>query len=151
MSRLDYKVQLIGVRADEVKNLGSGWVHYFDYCVQKGIEYIVHHDLQDSINKHYAYNGIPSNWELVKRKRIDFGGIDIDSFLSNLKSTPYSVSNLLRVEREIRKSFIYVTDNKYIDEYNTIKDKYDLIPALDMSSFSILTDEMLIKYVNMVN
>lgn len=151
MSRLDNKVQLIGVRADEVKNLGSGWVHYFDYCIQKGIEYIVHHDLQDSINKHYAYNGIPSNWELVKRRGINFGGIDIDNFLSNLKLTPYSVSNLLRIEREIKKSFIYVTDSKYIDEYNAIKDKYDLIPAFDMSHFSILTDEMLIKYVNMVN
>lgn len=151
MSRIDCKVQLIGVRADEVKNLGSGWIHYFDYCVQNGIEYIIHHDLQDSINKHYAYTGISHNWELVKRRKIDFGGIDIDNFLLNLKSTPYAVSNLLCVEREIKKSFIYVTDNKYIDEYNAIKDKYDLIPALDMSHFSILTDEMLIKYVKMVN
>jgi len=151
MSRIDERIDIIGVRADEVKTLGSGWINYFDYCQQKGLEYINKHDLQDSINKYFAYNGIPSNWEFIKRKQIDFGGIDLDLFFSNLKSTPYSVSNLLWIEREIHKTIVSLTDSKYVDEYNAIKDKYDLIPALDMSPFSILTDEMLIKYVNMVN
>ena len=151
MSRIDNRSDIIGVRADEVKTLGKGWINYFDYCQQKGLEYINKHDLQDSINKYFAYNGIPSNWELIKRKHIDFGGIDLDSFFSNLKSTPYSVTNLLYIQREINKTMVNLTDSKYVDEYNAIKDKYDLIPALDMSPFSILTDEMLIKYANMVN
>lgn len=115
------------------------------------MEYIEKHDLQDSINKHFAYNGIPSNWELIKRKQIYFGGTDLDLFFSNLKSTPYSVTNLLYIQREINKPIVNLTDSKYLDEYNVIKDKYDLIPAFDTSPFSILTDEMLIKYVNMVN
>ena len=151
MVRIDNRINIIGVRADEVKTLGSGWINYFDYCQQKGLEYINKHDLQDSINKYFAYNGIPSNWELIKRKHIYFGGIDLDLFFSNLKSTPYSVSNLLWIQREIHKNIVNLTDSKYVDEYNAIKDKYDLIPAFDMSQFSILTDEMLIKYVNMVN
>ncbi len=151
MRSLGFKTQIIGVRYDEVKNLGSGWINYFDYCQQKGIEYIIEHDLQDSINKHFAYTGIPSNWEALKRRKIDFGGKDIDLFLSNLKSTPYSISNLLRVEREIHKPIVTLTDSKYVDEYNAIKDKYDLIPAFDMTHFSVLTDELLIKYINMVN
>jgi hypothetical protein len=151
MSRIDNSIDIIGVRADEVKTLGRGWVNYFDYCQQKGLEYIEKHDLQDSINKHFAYNGIPSNWELIKRKQINFGGTDLDLFFSNLKSTPYSVTNLLYIQREINKTIVNLTDSKYLDEYNVIKDKYDLIPALDTSPFSILTDEMLIKYVNMVN
>jgi len=151
MVRIDNRIDIIGVRADEVKTLGSGWINYFDYCQQKGLEYINKHDLQDSINKYFAYNGIPSNWELIKRKHIYFGGIDLDLFFSHLKSTPYSVSNLLWIQREIHKNIVNLTDSKYVDEYNAIKDKYDLIPAFDMSQFSILTDEMLIKYVNMVN
>ena len=151
MVRIDNRINIIGVRADEVKTLGSGWINYFDYCQQKGLEYINKHDLQDSINKYFAYNGIPSNWELIKRKHIYFGGIDLDLFFSHLKSTPYSVSNLLWIQREIHKDIVNLTDSKYVDEYNAIKDKYDLIPAFDMSQFSILTDEMLIKYVNMVN
>ena len=151
MVRIDNRIDIIGVRADEVKTLGSGWINYFDYCHQKGLEYINKHDLQDSINKYFAYNGIPNNWELIKRKHIYFGGIDLDLFFSNLKSTPYSVSNLLWIQREIHKNIVNLTDSKYVDEYNAIKDKYDLIPAFDMSQFSILTDEMLIKYVNMVN
>jgi hypothetical protein len=151
MSRIDNSIDIIGVRADEVKTLGRGWINYFDYCQQKGLEYIEKHDLQDSINKHFAYNGIPSNWELIKRKQIHFGGTDLDLFFSNLKSTPYSVTNLLYIQREINKTIVNLTDSKYLDEYNVIKDKYDLIPALDTSPFSILTDEMLIKYVNMVN
>jgi len=151
MVRIDNRIDIIGVRADEVKTLGSGWINYFDYCHQKGLEYINKHDLQDSINKYFAYNGIPNNWELIKRKHIYFGGIDLDLFFSHLKSTPYSVSNLLWIQREIHKNIVNLTDSKYVDEYNAIKDKYDLIPAFDMSQFSILTDEMLIKYVNMVN
>ena len=151
MVRIDNRINIIGVRADEVKTLGSGWINYFDYCHQKGLEYIDKHDLQDSINKYFAYNGIPNNWELIKRKHIYFGGIDLDLFFSHLKSTPYSVSNLLWIQREIHKNIVNLTDSKYVDEYNAIKDKYDLIPAFDMSQFSILTDEMLIKYVNMVN
>lgn len=151
MSRFDNRIDIIGVRADEVKTLGRGWTNYFDYCQKKGLEYIQKHDLQDSINKHFAYNGISSNWELIKRKRIDFGGIDLDLFFSNLKSTPYSVNNLLWIQSEIHKTIVNLTDSKYLDEYNAIKDKYDLIPALDTSPFSILTDEMLIKYANMVN
>ena len=151
MVRIDNRIDIIGVRADEVKTLGSGWINYFDYCHQKGLEYINKHDLQDSINKYFAYNGIPNNWELIKRRHIYFGGIDLDLFFSHLKSTPYSVSNLLWIQREIHKNIVNLTDSKYVDEYNAIKDKYDLIPAFDMSQFSILTDEMLIKYVNMVN
>jgi len=151
MVRIDNRIDIIGVRADEVKTLGSGWINYFDYCHKKGLEYINKHDLQDSINKYFAYNGIPNNWELIKRKHIYFGGIDLDLFFSHLKSTPYSVSNLLWIQREIHKNIVNLTDSKYVDEYNAIKDKYDLIPAFDMSPFSILTDEMLIKYVNMVN
>ncbi len=151
MRNLGLHTQIIGVRYDEVKNLGDGWVHYFDYCQQKGIEYIKEHDLQDTINKHFAYNDIPSNWFYLMNRKIDFGGKDIDLFLSNLKSTPYSISNLLRIERDIHKPIVNLTDSKYVDECNAIKDKYDLIPTFDMSHFSVLTDELLIKYVNMVN
>ena len=87
----------------------------------------------------------------IKRKNIDFGGIDLDVFLSNYQLTPYSVTKLLNIQRNSGRNILKSTDNKFIDEYNAINDKYFLIPALDMTAFSILTDEMLIRYVNMVN
>ncbi|NBP66988.1 MAG: hypothetical protein EBU66_20370 [Bacteroidetes bacterium] len=151
MRRISPHVDIIGVRYDEVENLGSGWVNYLDYCQQTGIDYITKNDLQDSVNKYFAYSGANSNWYEIKRKHIDFGVIDIDTFLSNYTLTPYSVSILLRIQSYISKPIITLTDSKYIDEFNFIKDKYDLIPAFDMSVHSLLTNEMLIKYVNMVN
>jgi hypothetical protein len=151
MKGITSSVPIIGVRYDEVENLGSGWVHYFDYCQQIGLDYIAKKDLQDSINKHFAYSGSDRNWSELKRKQINFDGIDLDSFLSNYTTGTYAISNLLRIENATRKKIVTLTDSKYVDEFNAIKQKYDLIPALDMSSFSILTNEMLIKYVNMVN
>ena len=151
MKSITSSVPIIGVRYDEVQNLGSGWVNYFDYCQQVGLDYIAKKDLQDSINKHFAYSGSDRNWSELKRKQITFGGIDLDSFLSNYATGTYAISNLLRIENATRKKIVTLTDSKYVDEFNAIKQKYDLIPALDMSSFSILTNEMLIKYVNMVN
>ena len=151
MRRVSPHVDIIGIRYDEVENLGSGWVNYLDYCQQIGIDYITKNDLQDSVNKYFAYSGANSNWYEIKRKNIDFGIIDMDTFLSNYTLTPYSVSILLRIQSYISKPIITLTDSKYIDEFNFIKDKYDLIPAFDMSVHSLLTNEMLIKYVNMVN
>jgi hypothetical protein len=151
MKRLFPRTQIIGVRYDEVANLGSGWVHLFDYCIQKCGEYIETHGLQDSINKHFAYSGANENWYNIKRKKIDFGGNDFDVFLSNYTNTHYDVATMLRIERDINKKIINLTDSKYIDEFNAIKEKYDLVPAFDMSAFSLLTEEMLKKYVNMVN
>jgi hypothetical protein len=58
---------------------------------------------------------------------------------------------LLRIERDINRKIVNLTDSKYVDEFNAIKEKYDLVPAFDMSVFSLLSHEMLIKYVNMVN
>jgi len=149
--RLFPRVQVIGVRYDEVANLGSGWVHLFDYCIQKCVEYIEIHGLQDSINKHFAYSGANDNWYNIKRKKIDFGGNDFDVFLSNYTNTNHDVATMLRIERDINRKIINLTDSKYIDEFNAIKEKYDLVPAFDMSEFSLLTEEMLKKYVNMVN
>jgi hypothetical protein len=151
MRRISPHVDIIGVRYDEVENLGSGWVNYLDYCQQIGIDYITKNDLQDSVNKYFAYSGANSNWYEIKRKNIDFGVIDIDTFLSNYTLTPYGISILLRIQSYIFKPIITLTDSKYIDEFNFIKDKYDLIPAFDMSVHSLLTNDMLIKYVNMVN
>ena len=151
MRRISPHVEIIGVRYDEVRNLGNGWVNYFDYCHQIGIDYITKNDLQDSVNKYFAYSGANSNWHDIKRKNIDFGVNDLDTFLSNYTLTPYGISILLRIQSYINKPIITLTDSKYIDEFNFIKDKYDLIPAFDMSVHSLLTNEMLIKYVNMVN
>jgi hypothetical protein len=151
MRQIGDTTEIIGVRYDEVSSLGSGWVNYLDHCVQICQEYIDKHDLQQSINKYFAYKSTSSNWMDVKRKNINFGGIDLDDFLSNFQYTPYSVTRMLSVQRNLNRNFLKCTDNKFIDEYNAINDKYFIIPALDMSAFSIVTDEMLIKYVNMVN
>lgn len=151
MSAIGDNSQIIGVRFDEVASLGSGWINYLDYCEQKSQEYIIRHDLQECINKHLAYINVSRNWMDIKRKNIDFGGIDLDVFLSNYQLTPYSVTKLLNIQRNSGRTILKSTDNKFIDEYNAINDKYFLIPALDMSAFGIVTDEMLIKYVNMVN
>lgn len=151
MKSITSNVQIIGVHYDEVENLGSGWVHYFDYCQQVGLDYIANRDLQDSINKNFAYSGADRNWMEIKRKQLYFGGNDFDTFLSNYSASSYPISNLLRIQTAIGKKIVTLTDSKYVDEFNAIKQKYDLIPAFDMSQFSILTDEMLIKYVNMVN
>jgi hypothetical protein len=151
MMKLFPRIQVIGVRYDEVASLGSGWVHLFDYCKQKCAEYIEIHGLQDSINKHFAYSGANDNWYNIKRKKINFGGNDFDIFLSNYTNTSYDVATLLRIERDINRKIVNLTDSKYVDEFNAIKEKYDLVPAFDMSVFSLLSHEMLIKYVNMVN
>jgi hypothetical protein len=151
MTKLFPRIQVIGVRYDEVASLGSGWVHLFDYCKQKCAEYIEIHGLQDSINKHFAYSGANDNWDKIKRKKINFGGNDFDIFLSNYTNTSYDVATLLRIERDINRKIVNLTDSKYVDEFNAIKEKYDLVPAFDMSVFSLLSHEMLIKYVNMVN
>jgi len=151
MMKLFPRIQVIGVRYDEVASLGSGWVHLFDYCKQKCAEYIEIHGLQDSINKHFAYSGANDNWDKIKRKKINFGGNDFDIFLSNYTNTSYDVATLLRIERDINRKIVNLTDSKYVDEFNAIKEKYDLVPAFDMSVFSLLSHEMLIKYVNMVN
>jgi hypothetical protein len=151
MTKLFPRIQVIGVRYDEVASIGSGWVHLFDYCKQKCAEYIEIHGLQDSINKHFAYSGANDNWDKIKRKKINFGGNDFDIFLSNYTNTSYDVATLLRIERDINRKIVNLTDSKYVDEFNAIKEKYDLVPAFDMSVFSLLSHEMLIKYVNMVN
>ena len=151
MKALFPRIQVIGVRYDEVASLGSGWVHLFDYCKQQCAEYIERNGLQDSINKHFAYSGANDNWYKIKRKKINFGGNDFDVFLSNYTNTSYDVATLLRIEQDMNRKIVNLTDNKYVDEFNAIKDKYDLVPAFDMSVFSLLSHEILIKYVNMVN
>lgn len=151
MTKLFPRIQVIGVRYDEVASLDSGWVHLFDYCKQKCAEYIEIHGLQDSINKHFAYSGANDNWDKIKRKKINFGGNDFDIFLSNYTNTSYDIATLLRIEQNMNRKIVNLTDSKYIDEFNAIKEKYDLVPAFDMSVFSLLSHEMLIKYVNMVN
>ena len=151
MTKLFPRIQVIGVRYDEVASLGSGWVHLFDYCKQKCAEYIERNGLQDSINKYFAYSGANENWDNIKRKKINFGRNDFDTFLSNYTNTSYDIATLLRIERDINRKIVNLTDSKYIDEFKFIKEKYDLVPAFDMSVFSLLSHEMLIKYVNMVN
>jgi hypothetical protein len=151
MMKLLPRIRLVGVRYDEVSNLGKGWVNLFDYCKQQCDDYIERHGLQDSINKYFAYSGADDNWYNIKHKKIDFGGNDLDVFLSNYTKTSYDVATLIRIQRDINRKIINLTDSKYVDEFNVIKQKYDLVPAFDMSEFSLLTNEMLIKYVNMVN
>jgi hypothetical protein len=151
MMKLFPRIQVIGVRYDEVASLGSGWVHLFDYCKQKCAEYIERNGLQDSINKYFAYSGANDNWDKIKRKKINFGRNDFDTFLSNYTNTSYDIATLLRIEQNMNRKIVNLTDSKYIDEFNAIKEKYDLVPAFDMSVFSLLSHEMLFKYVNMVN
>jgi len=151
MTKLFPRIQVIGVRYDEVSSLGSKWVHLFDYCKQKCAEYIERNGLQDSINKHFAYSGANDNWDNIKRKKINFGRNDFDTFLSNYTNTSYDIATLLRIEQNMNRKIVNLTDSKYIDEFNAIKEKYDLVPAFDMSVFSLLSHEMLFKYVNMVN
>ena len=151
MMKLFPRIQVIGVRYDEVASLGSGWVHLFDYCKQKCAEYIERNGLQDSINKYFAYSGANENWDNIKRKEINFGRNDFDTFLSNYTNTSYDIATLLRIEQNMNRKIVNLTDSKYIDEFNAIKEKYDLVPAFDMSVFSLLSREMLFRYVNMVN
>jgi len=148
MKSLNYNPQIIGVKYDEVANLGSGWVNYFDYCKQKCQEYIDINELQDGINKYFAYCNIHRNWYALKRRNIAFRSDDINTFLNNLKTTTYSVERMLSIQRNMNVTMLNCTDNKYLDEYNAINEKYFLIPDLDMSW---VVDDTLIKYINMVN